>query len=402
MTPPIGVRSCITTTGGETLFLAWQSLLALGELWAERDYAQAGAWFQRAGEGRQVHERALRIFEEQRDTRGIAETRDLLGTAFGMLGERSNAVEQLSHAVDLFRTLADTPRLISSLTMRALQSMPGACETTASPLRPRDACVRDVTEALDLARQLDAPAAQAFAENALAHTVLSFGELGEALTRGLAAERTATASEHRQWMIASAYAVGHCYLHLLAPLRAIQILERARLLAEELGSRFWTATVVAVLARAHIVNKDFPAAQAALGVILPPRSIDAPAARLGEAQPAGLWTAIPDHPGRARAFIGASPWPTAGLLARHEQLVAQTLGEEDAVILMDLRLDKEVVTHAQSFSASSQRSAPDATGPAASRSLSARTRARSSASSSASKSRAHSSGVSTTAVVLPC
>ena len=36
-----------------------------------------------------------------------------------------------------------------------------------------------------------------------------------------------------------------------------------------------------------------------------------------------------------QAFIGASPWPTAALLARHEQLVAQTLGEDDAVILVD-------------------------------------------------------------------
>jgi SRSO17 transposase len=36
-----------------------------------------------------------------------------------------------------------------------------------------------------------------------------------------------------------------------------------------------------------------------------------------------------------QAFIGVSPWPTASLRARHEQLVAQTLGEEDAVILVD-------------------------------------------------------------------
>jgi SRSO17 transposase len=36
-----------------------------------------------------------------------------------------------------------------------------------------------------------------------------------------------------------------------------------------------------------------------------------------------------------QAFIGDSPWPTAPLLERHQQLVAQTLGEDDAVILVD-------------------------------------------------------------------
>jgi SRSO17 transposase len=36
-----------------------------------------------------------------------------------------------------------------------------------------------------------------------------------------------------------------------------------------------------------------------------------------------------------QAFIGASPWHTAPLVQRHQLLVAQTLGEDDAVILVD-------------------------------------------------------------------
>src|SRR5215211_8362601 len=36
-----------------------------------------------------------------------------------------------------------------------------------------------------------------------------------------------------------------------------------------------------------------------------------------------------------QAFIGESPWRTAPLLQRHQQLVAHTLGEDDAVILVD-------------------------------------------------------------------
>jgi len=36
-----------------------------------------------------------------------------------------------------------------------------------------------------------------------------------------------------------------------------------------------------------------------------------------------------------QAFIGESPWRTAPLVHRHQLLVAQTLGEEDAAILVD-------------------------------------------------------------------
>ena len=36
-----------------------------------------------------------------------------------------------------------------------------------------------------------------------------------------------------------------------------------------------------------------------------------------------------------QAFIGESPWPTAPIIERHQRLVAQTLGEDDAVILID-------------------------------------------------------------------
>ncbi|MEP7188551.1 MAG: IS701 family transposase [Roseiflexaceae bacterium] len=36
-----------------------------------------------------------------------------------------------------------------------------------------------------------------------------------------------------------------------------------------------------------------------------------------------------------QAFIGESPWCTTPLVLRHQQLVAQTLGEDDAVILVD-------------------------------------------------------------------
>jgi SRSO17 transposase len=43
-----------------------------------------------------------------------------------------------------------------------------------------------------------------------------------------------------------------------------------------------------------------------------------------------------DFPIRSmQAFIGESPWSSAPLLHQHQQVVAQTLGEDDAVLLVD-------------------------------------------------------------------
>jgi DNA-binding CsgD family transcriptional regulator/Flp pilus assembly protein TadD len=279
--------------------MEWQCLLALGVLWAERDYAQAGVWFRQAldlaerlaaptlqarslnrmgnwlvntgrlEEGLRAHQDALRLFEEQHHEEGMAETLDLLGTAYGMRGERVKAVEALGQAIPLFQTLGDTPSLITSLAMRAIQAMPGSSETTLCPLRTRDACVHDAEDALRLARQIDSPAGQAFAENALAHTLLSFGEFGQALAHAHEARRIATEIGHQQWMVATSYALGHLYVLLLAPALAIPVLQAGEGLAQELGSAFWMATLAALQGRAYLLNQDLSAAQTALQAIMP-------------------------------------------------------------------------------------------------------------------------------------
>jgi DNA-binding CsgD family transcriptional regulator/Flp pilus assembly protein TadD len=277
----------------------WQALLDLGLLWAERDYAQAGIWVRQAlalaerladpllqarslnrlgnwlvntgqlEEGWHAHQEALKLFEEQRHTQGMAETFDLLGTAYGMRGERIKAVEALARALPLFQTLGDAQSLITSLAMRAIQSMPGASETTCCPLRTRDACVEDASESLRLARQIESLGGAAFAENALAHTLLSFGEFGSALSHAQEANRIATEIGHQQWMVATLYALAHSYVLLLAPALALTTLEASVALAQELGSTFWMVTLAALEARAHILNHNLPAAQAALQAAMP-------------------------------------------------------------------------------------------------------------------------------------
>ena len=279
--------------------MEWQSMMALGFLWAERDYAQAGAWFHQAidqasrqaspilrarslnrfgnwlvntgriEEGLQTHQEALSMFEEQHNTQGMAETLDLLGITCGMCGDRVKAVEQLGQAIALFRSLGDTQSLVSSLAMRAVQSMPGSSETTFCSLRTRDACVQDAAESLRLARQIESLAGQAFAENTLAHTLLSFGEFGPALSHAQEASRIASEIEHQQWMVASTSALGHIYVLLLAPALAMSALEAGLSRASALGSTFWIAVLAAHLGRAYILNHNLPAAQAALQAVIP-------------------------------------------------------------------------------------------------------------------------------------
>jgi DNA-binding CsgD family transcriptional regulator len=147
--------------------------------------------------------------------------------------------------------------------------MPGSSETTFCPLRTRNECVQDAAESVRLARQIDSLAGQAFAENTLAHTLLSFGEFGPALSHAHEALRIATEIEHRQWMVSTSYALGHIYVLLLAPAQAMTALEAGLSLARELGSTFWMAALAAELGRAYVLKHDLPAAQATLQAVMP-------------------------------------------------------------------------------------------------------------------------------------
>ena len=113
------------------------------------------------------------------------------------------------------------------------------------------------------------PAAEAFAENSLAHTLLSFGEFGPALLHAREAHRIATQIEHQQWIVATTYGLGRTYLLLLAPAPAIEQLAEGLVRARGLRSAFWIATLTASLALAYLLNDDLGAAQATLQAFVP-------------------------------------------------------------------------------------------------------------------------------------
>ena len=168
--------------------MEWQSLIAIGFLWTGRDYEQAGDWFRQASElaekladptllarslnllgnwlvntgriqeGLKAHQEALHLFEAQQNTRGMAETLDLLGVANGFYGDTIHEMESFGRACDLFRELGDHQSLSSSLASRALDSAPEKIITIYSTLRTHDEVVQDIQKALRLARQTNSQA----------------------------------------------------------------------------------------------------------------------------------------------------------------------------------------------------------------------------------------------------
>ena len=279
--------------------MQWQGMMALGFLWTERDYAQAGAWFRRASDlaerlvdpilrarslnrlgnwlvntgqaeaGLQAHQQALIIFEQQQDPQGMAETLDLLALTYGMRGDHVKAVEQLGQAIPLFRSLGDTQSLASSLAMRAIRSNSMLSETTFHARRTYEECLEDAAEALRLTQQMASPPGQAFAERAMAMVFTAFGQLGPALSHAQEVLRIATEIEHHQWRVSAYYMIGHIYLQMLAPTLALQALETGLALAWKLNSALWIAYLIADQAQAYVLKQELPRAEAALKAIMP-------------------------------------------------------------------------------------------------------------------------------------
>jgi DNA-binding CsgD family transcriptional regulator len=277
----------------------WQSLIDLGFLWASRDYAQAGEYFQRAldlvrvldastvlahslnrlgnwqvntgaaAESLQMHREALAIFEEQQDKSGMAETLDLLGMATTLYGDVPGGTEHYGRAIDLFREIDQIQGLVSALSARATFGSLFLEETTHGALGTLDALEQDTAEALRLARQIDWAAGQAFTEFVAGSAFASFGEFGRGLAHALEALRIATEIGHQQW-IAGAYThLGQIYVLMLQPTAAIQALEAARPLVFQLGSAWWIGFNTTYLALAYLLQHDLTRAESALREVMP-------------------------------------------------------------------------------------------------------------------------------------
>ncbi len=320
-----------------------------------RSLNRLGNWLVNTGriqEGLDAHQEALHLFEKQQNTRGMAETLDLLGVAYGFYGDSNNAMKSIGQACDLFRSLDDHQRLASSLASRALDSAPEKIVTTYSVLRTRDEIVNDIQEALRLARQTNSQAGQAFVEFVTTQVLSSFGEFGPALAHAQEALRIAMAIEHQQWISATYGSLGQLYLLMLEPALAISALDAGLAVARTLGSSFWSLYLTSFLAQAYILRQEFPRAKAALENVM---LREQQPANVGERQVSLVWgefalaqrePAIALH--IAEQLIASAPGkayqqPIPHLLAlKGEALLALKRLEEAAEALEDAKLGAEL------------------------------------------------------------
>ncbi len=277
----------------------WQSLMDLGFLWVQRDYIQAGTYFQQAlalarhmddpltlahslnrlgnwhvnieqpGEALRYHQEALALFQQVHDQHGLAETLDLLGMTATLGGDLQQAFAYYRQAVALFQELDDRPGLASSLA--TLSNMCEAYETETMVPAPASfaECLHFGEQALKIAREIGSRPAEIYALCAIGHILGPRGEYAQALEVAQEGLALAEQIEHHEWMTFGYWLVGVLYLDLLAIPEAQHHLEQALALANEVGSWNWIRIVSGFLAPAYL-QQGQTSAEAILASALEP------------------------------------------------------------------------------------------------------------------------------------
>src|SRR6266487_3682240 len=274
--------------------LEWQSLLDLGFLWTGHDYQQAGVYFQQAVELAtqlgdavlQMHSltqqanwllntwqvadalatnrEALAFFETQHDQPEMAETLDLLGSVYKLGGDSINAAIFYGRAIEYLRAVGNWSKLCSCLVMRAAIACPWGGYTTCTVNGSLMECERDLAEALQLARELEWAAGEAFAEILFGGVLVSYGRLSAGLAHAQRGLRLVTEIGHQKW-IALAYGnFGRISLALLAPEQALASAQVGLEAAQALGSVRTTAYLIAIQVQAYTALGQSQLAEAAL------------------------------------------------------------------------------------------------------------------------------------------
>jgi tetratricopeptide (TPR) repeat protein/DNA-binding CsgD family transcriptional regulator len=274
--------------------LEWQSLLDLGFLWTGHDYKRSGAYFQQAVDlardlgdaGLQVHSltqqanwllntwqvadalatnrEALAFFEAQHDQPEMAETLDLLGSVYKLGGDSINAAIVYGRAIDFLRAVDNRSKLCSCLVMRAAIACPWGGYTTCTVNGSLMECERDLAEALQLARELEWAAGEAFAEILFGGMLVSYGRLSAGLAHAQRGLSMATEIGHQKWIALAYENLGRIYLALLAPEQALAYAQVGLEAARALGSARTIAYLIAIQIQAYTALGQSQLAEAAL------------------------------------------------------------------------------------------------------------------------------------------
>jgi DNA-binding CsgD family transcriptional regulator/tetratricopeptide (TPR) repeat protein len=340
----------------------WQSTIDLGFLWAGRDYAQAETWFRQAlilsqalddpllhahslnrignwhlnveqpHEALRYHREALAIFQQLQNSRGIAETLDLLGMTSYLGGDLIGGTTYYQQAIPLFDELGNREGLISSLatlTMRASTYHTNTLIAAASLAE----VLPDAERAVMLARDIGQRSAESYTLLQLGLCLGSQGEYIRALAACQQSLHIAQEIEHRQWQTAAHAMLGGVYSGLLVLQQASEHFEQALVLAQETHSLFWTRMATGYLASTAIQLHDLVKAETVLHAAL---NTDTPAETMGQRM---LWCASVElalaqgHPTRALEIIDQLMASTAQAAERESSLRVLKLRGETLVML---------------------------------------------------------------------
>jgi DNA-binding NarL/FixJ family response regulator/Tfp pilus assembly protein PilF len=293
----------------------WQSLSALGFLWAGRDYSQTGTYYRQAlelarhlndpltlahslnrlgnwhlnleqpSEALGYHQEALTLFQQAHDTPGVAQTCDLLGMASLLGGDLVQGEAYYQQAVTLFRQLDDRQGLASSLATLAKLGGIYQSETSVPASISFAECLLRGSQAIKTAREIGSRSAEAYTLVSLGQLLGPRGEYARALEVAQASLAISEQIEHRQFMTFGHWEVGVLYLELLDLPEAQRQLEQALAQAHEVGSAYWIRLVSGFLALAYLLQHNPAQAESILNVALP---ADAPCQTSGQRI---VWTA---------------------------------------------------------------------------------------------------------------
>src|SRR2546421_7935682 len=281
----------------------WRALLDLGLLWAGRNYAQTGDYYQQAlalartmddpaalahsfnrlgnwylnveqpHDALRCHQEALATFHALSDWRGKAATLDLLGMASFLSGDLIQGTASCQQAIVLLRELDDRQRLISSLVTLMMCGGGYETETLVEASVGFADSLHFGEQALKIAGEIGSRSDEAHTLIQMAMYLGPHGEYARALEvaqRGLA---IAEEIEHRQWMTAGHRALGVLYLDLLALSEAQQHLEQALALAQEVGSWNLIRIISGFLAPTYLLQHDEASADSLLTAALEPDAV---------------------------------------------------------------------------------------------------------------------------------
>lgn len=275
----------------------WQCLMDFGMLWASRDYAHAGAyaeraldqalmlrepslvaysmnrvgnWFvntERPAEALHYHHRALEIFTEADDARGIAETYDLLGICMIIAGDTRASAAYYEKAIERFEALNERIGLISSQTAFGFLHRNYDTDLVVTEMSFSDSVVR-MEQALQWAQDIEYRAGESFTAAQLGISYASQGQYARALKLAARGLELAEQIQHHQWRVGALYAMGAIHAELLNAKYAQALFERAVQLAQATRSGYWVHIMNAWLAITLIAQGQFARAHEILDATL--------------------------------------------------------------------------------------------------------------------------------------